>query len=521
MPYLYSHLDERNIGWFNNDNNCATLKTIALKVGTLRGLKPFQMDFNYPITAIAGENGSGKSSVLSMAACAFHNKLNGYKLKDRANSYYTFSDFFIQSSDEIPPQGILIRYQIRYNRWHRKDDGLAWQTRSKREGGRWSNYDSRVNRNVVYFGIQRVVPHYERSAHKSYRGRFLVGALDDVHKNRICQIASRIFSKTYDEFNLYTHSKYTLPIVTTGDFCYSGFNMGAGECTIFEILTALFEAGGSALLIIDEIEIGLHESAQRKLIEELKILCDENHCQIICSTHSHVVLETLPPEARIYIETGNNRTKTTPGISPELACGKLGGVNLGELDIFVEDDVSEKVLQIGLPHEIRGRIKITHIGSSNAVLHQLSARYLEKNDSCICVLDGDQRNNHNQSKSCVKRYVENQFRDSEEEINSWIDSRLCYLPSNHWPEKWLIDASRQIPDKSYLQDHWNTDDNEIIENGLKNAAQAGKHKEFNTLSEFLHFPLEQVKADIVRFIIVNDPDILNEIKENILNLLDE
>lgn len=54
---------------------------------------------------------------------------------------------------------------------------------------------------------------------------------------------------------------------------YSGFNMGGGESSVFEILTAVFESGEGALLVVDEIELGLHEKAQRRLIEELKKLC--------------------------------------------------------------------------------------------------------------------------------------------------------------------------------------------------------------------------------------------------------
>ena len=37
--------------------------------------------------------------------------------------------------------------------------------------------------------------------------------------------------------------------------------MGAGENAIFTILIELFSAGEGALLVIDEIELGLHEEA--------------------------------------------------------------------------------------------------------------------------------------------------------------------------------------------------------------------------------------------------------------------
>ena len=69
--------------------------------------------------------------------------------------------------------------------------------------------------------------------------------------------------------------------------------MGAGENAVFSLLIELFSAGKNTLLVIDEIELGLHESAQKRLIQELKKLCLELHCQIICSTHSCTILDYL------------------------------------------------------------------------------------------------------------------------------------------------------------------------------------------------------------------------------------
>ena len=253
MPYRYSNLDRRIIKRMKKDNSCATLSRIHLTSGSLRGLHPFKLKFQYPITAIAGENGCGKSTLLAIVACAYHNSKKGYKPKDRANSYYTFSDFFIQSPNETPPQGIEIKYEILHDRWRSGNVGPGWQTRRKPVGGKWNNYDRRVRRNVVYFGVQRAVPHYERSTHKSYRRRFEIDSLEEKYRENICTIAGRIIGKTYDMFEKHTHSKYSLPIATSRGIRYSGFNMGAGEIAVFEILSALFELGRGTLLVIDEL----------------------------------------------------------------------------------------------------------------------------------------------------------------------------------------------------------------------------------------------------------------------------
>ena len=182
-----------------------------------------------------------------MAACAFHNSPDGFKLSDRANTYYTFSDFFVQSNDEVPPSGIGIRYKIRHDNWRGRSPGEGSQVRKKKVGGKWNDYKKRVERNVIYFGIQRIVPHYERTTYKANRRRFQLNDLDADVRNRIRKTAGRILGRNYSDFELHEHAKYSLPMVSWSGLRYSGFNMGAGESAVFGILTALFAVRGADL----------------------------------------------------------------------------------------------------------------------------------------------------------------------------------------------------------------------------------------------------------------------------------
>ena len=191
MKYKYSKIDYDNLDWFANDMSRASLTEIDLREGTIRGLSKFLIEFNYPISVIAGRNGSGKSTILALAACAFHNKNKKFYMPERRLSYYTFSDFFIQTSEEIPPEGIIIWYRFRYDGWKkskRAPNGIGnlYQNRKKKKGGKWNNYASRVNRCVIFLGIQRVVPHSEKSVSRSYRTYFKTssggGWEDEVRK---------------------------------------------------------------------------------------------------------------------------------------------------------------------------------------------------------------------------------------------------------------------------------------------------------------------------------------------------
>ena len=517
MPFPYSDLNRRNLRWMKGDNSCSTLTAIELGYGRLRGLNKFQIEFKYPISAIAGENGAGKSTLLAMAACAFHNHADGFKLNDRANTYYTFSDFLVQSNDEVPPSGVAIRYRIRNDNWRGRAPGEGQQVRRKNVGGKWTDYKTRVKRNVIYFGIQRIVPHYERPTYKSNRHRFQLNNLDADVRYRIKEIAGRILGRNYSDFEVHEHAKYSLPMASWAGLRYSGFNMGAGESGVFGILTALFAAGRGSLIIIDEIELGLHEKAQRSLIRELDKLCNELHCQVICSTHSHLILQSLPPEGRFFIESRGRDTIITPGISPDYACGKLGGRGNRELDVFVEDEAAKSILEASLPLAVRERIYVHHIGSFEAVLRQLAARYLERSDDCIAVLDGDQRNKHQSLIRKTRDYVDTSYRKSEAEIDDWIGSRLNYLPGDEWPERWLIESARAVEDKSDLVDDWGLDSAVRLNNALDNSLLAGKHCEFFTLHEEMQQPQEQIVRDLARFVNKAQPENMG----NIVSVLEE
>ena len=330
----------RNLDWFNKNTEPITLKSIELNNGKLRGLFPCKLEFNYPISAIAGKNGSGKSTILAMACCAYHND-NGYIPGDHNKQYYTFNDFFVSTTDEEKIEGIKIKYwfirKLKNRRTGQSHPGPWPQTRKKKNGGRWNDYDIRYHRNVIFSGIQRIVPPSERKTDRSYHRRFVSSKLNIETKKKILNIASRIFGKQYSTLDLRTVNKRRLFVVDRASRHYSGFNMGAGENAIFSMLVEMFSAGKGSLLVVDEIELGLHEEAQRRLIFELKELCDQLKCQVICSTHSPVILDTLPPEGRFFIESYDDKTIIIPGIASDYACGKLSGTGQEELTAFVED----------------------------------------------------------------------------------------------------------------------------------------------------------------------------------------
>ncbi len=66
MKYRESNLDKKLRKWFCKDNTKALLRSIQISTGGIRGLTSFKVNLDYPITAFAGVNGSGKSTMLAL-----------------------------------------------------------------------------------------------------------------------------------------------------------------------------------------------------------------------------------------------------------------------------------------------------------------------------------------------------------------------------------------------------------------------------------------------------------------------
>lgn len=486
MSYGYSDQERENLKWFEKDCTRQSLKSIEIRAGQLRGLSKCKISFTYPISAIAGENGSGKSTILALAACAFHNKSSGWRLPDRKLPYYTFSDFFIQASEDVPLDGVFIVYGIAHNKWKPIPSvpagiGLAFQVRKKNKGGKWNDYDKRVSRSVGFLGIERVVPPSERSVYKSYRYSFSSLAKTGW-EDRVRESVSRVLGVKYEDFEIKTHGRYRLPLVQRPSARYSGFNMGAGEKALFELFAAIYAAPDGSLFLVDELELGLHESAQGRLVGELSSVCAKQKMQFICTTHSPQVLAALPPEGRFLVQPGAS-TYILDGVSPDFAAGQLRGVNSTELKVFVEDDTAATLVEAALDDVTLERVRIVPIGSHSAVVHQLAAHLLEDRNchSCMAFLDGDQF-----AALAAHRASFLGWLGSHKDVNSeqWIDQRLHFLPGNTSPELWVLKNLAMLSDKE-LTTSMRVNNAARIRNAINTAMLSQPHSQIYALANTL------------------------------------
>lgn len=518
MSYRESQIDKDNKDWFQNDKTRNTLMKLTVSNGQVRSITPMEISFNYPITAIVGENGAGKSTILALASCAFHNESDFFPQNrvrintKKPRNYYTYGDFFTFSPDEAGITGIEI--------WadYLTPDGIKHDIRKKKPSGKWNDFNRRPKRAVAYLGINRIVPPSESNPHRHYCRYFKKSLLSAEQLAQLKESMTAILGRNYSDIELKEFNSYRLFEASRGALTYTGFNMGAGENAVLGLLLEIISAGVGALIVVDEIELGLHTQAQIRLIAELKRLCKKYKCQVICSTHSKDILSSLPPEGRIFIKRSDTKTDIIPNISPEYAFGKLSGTCSEELSVFVEDEVGQAFLDNILPQSLRERITILPVGSDQAVLKHMAVHYREKDNAFIAFLDGDKRSQKADAIGKIKAHLESRIGCTDDEFMSLMNTRLNYIPGKNWPEKELIESALQTDNLDFLSTSWDVP-NEDIQVVLEEALTAGKHNEFFTIAKKMYLSVEQVRVDIIRFYKRTHADITESVITTVRQML--
>lgn len=421
--------------WWDNlsvDYPQPMLKSISIKgIPGLRGITELDISFNYPLTVICGQNGSGKTTLLGLSALAFHSPDNHHSYqarnynKKKLNSYYTFMDFFFKGNTDPDITGVEITWNY--------DGGALHESRKtktiRKQTNKWMKYKTRPKRSVHYFGASRVLPAIEKNV---LRGQFRVNRsqhktfqLNDDFRDIFCEILGRKYSAA----TVIQSEKYSLQSCEYVS-SYTSFNMGAGEDILLELLYYIQEAPKGSLIVIEEIELGLHPEAQRKFAKKLLEITLEKKFQVIVSSHSYTFIDNVPQKARIFIQRiGVNTHNVLEAPTTRYAMGFLQGETLPELIIYCEDSFAERIINKVLKSELRKRINCIGISSSwDQVIKQCIAHVRASWDSkYLGVLDGDV------SEHDLNRQMKNDMPSDVTKIN------CCRLYDDLLsPEEWVL-----------------------------------------------------------------------------------
>ena len=346
----------------------------------IRGWAGQRIEFNAPIVAICGENGSGKSTILQAAAVVY------YQNKDQTD---TFAGDVFPSTPWESLQGAKLRYSVR------QGNNPAKAGEIRRVSDRWVGYKDRPQRDVLYKDLGRLQPLITRTGYFNVAKTASKETESADFQAEVINRMTTIMGRTYSQGRIATtdaDSTRRVPILSQGGSEFSGFHQGAGELTVEELLRV--QPNKNSLLLIDEIETSLHPRAQRRLIHDLADMARQREVQIILTTHSPYILEELPPDARSYILLAGGRREIISGVSPEFAMSKMDDEFYPEGDLYVEDELSRVWLtEILAEHarEINGKIEIIPYGAAGvgASLGQMAKAGRFKRPTVI-FLDGDQ-----------------------------------------------------------------------------------------------------------------------------------
>jgi len=387
-----SSTSEKLSKWWNSttDFPYEFLKKISINGETgLRGIKNIEIEFKYPVSVICGKNGCGKSTILSLAALAYHSPeghrpYNSSTRNKNQECYYTFNDFFFRGPSDPDVTGVKIKW----------DFSKADPKEITKRTNKWMRYEGRYQRPVHFLGLSRIVPAIETSALKAYFSKSVKEEnkqnwLSKAFQDRLSNILGNAYKDARSLTNRYDWSIRTC---NTTRSSYSSFNMGTGEDVVIQILQVLDSSPKGSLICIEEIEAGIYPQALIKLAKHIQEIAIEKQLQIIITSHSEFFINALPPPARILLQKGDSQHEVIYLPTIQYAMGQISGRQEKELLVFVEDTFAEKMLSAHLPQEIKARIKICPIGSSSEffkaayyeiVLHQ------EKVQPLALIWDGD------------------------------------------------------------------------------------------------------------------------------------
>lgn len=295
----------------------------------------FEIPTQKGLYALTGENGTGKSTVISCAATAFY--------------VPSLFDYFGD-----PREGAKISFEF---------------------DGRRRNITANNDKWINPKGQLKITGFYEGSI--VFGNRFkdidysLLSKLALVKKEQLTNASSFVKEslgdilhddKTYYEklFVLKSGEAKKMKLKKSPYYyenkgaLISQLNMSTGENLLLSILFSLenrlkkdIYGDTPAFIFLDEIELALHSSALRRLVYFLKDIADNHNSVVVFSTHSIELIRSISPENIYYLQRHNDGViETINPCYPIYATRNLESSNYGhDYIIMVEDDLAKQIVE--------------------------------------------------------------------------------------------------------------------------------------------------------------------------------
>jgi hypothetical protein len=260
-----------------------------------------------------------------------------------------------------------------------------------------------LDRDVLVFGVARTVPAAERKElRRCVSNNFEVDqSYEEALSEQVAQSVASILDKDVSGYkHIKVDEKGTVTLLSgVNDIgaSFSEFHFGAGESSVIRMVLSLESAPENCLVLIEEIENGLHPVATNRMVEYLIELAERKRIQAIFTTHSNDALAPLPNDA------------IWASVNGELYQGKLdirslraiSGQISSKLVVFVEDDFAALWVRRILSHVKDVAFDSISIhamkGDGAAVkIHRNHNRDPSVQQPSVCFVDGDSNQTENE-----------------------------------------------------------------------------------------------------------------------------
>lgn len=457
-----------------------------------------RINFDFPLTVLIGKNGCNKSSVLTALYGAPKGKSTG-----------TF--WFATSTDPIDENADRGRNRFFYeytenqnsagkevlkHRMKRDEDPDYWETSDpiRSIGMTATTRNSPVDKNVIYIDFRGQLSAFDKYFYfgdpkdekkQDYlrrRSKYVKRVFDnedpsfpgnnskktsqyalnhriELSKDEI-KCINTILGKTYEKIILVEHKFYdklgTSALLLTksasGNLQYSEANAGSGETAVIRLVHSVINASKYSLILLDEPEVSLHPSAQKRVQEFLLAEIRKNHHQVIISSHSPAIVKDLPKEAiKLFTTNKEGFFHIQENIDYRLAFFELEEYAINKKIIICEDIDAKRLIErtlrcLNISDQFI--VNFAHGGADTLLKHTIPMYAIneEMKNSVFFILDGD--------KECQREnpddYTVNQRSDIE-----FLEEKVKAIYSGNLP-KAFPDSGKNGGDKDqkceiYLQ----------------------------------------------------------------------
>ena len=421
----------------------------------LRGMDGLRVIFDYPVSVIAGGNASGKSTVLFAAACAY--KVPGAGVRDFVPSTL-FPDYRAKAGNRRDERSeVVMDFEYSTPRGRRS---MRWRRSKSWNRSFFGRKNAQQPERSVYL---RTLANLTNPA--EVRGVLAMSHLHVPPEETALtpwesDFAQRMFPFRYAEVvNLSSERKSLLFAVQEGGVRYSELHMAAGERAILRLAQEIAHMK-DGLILIDEVEAGLHPWVQQLLMLQLQKLALRNSLQVIVTSHSPVVLNAVPATGRIFLERDEKGRVSVVDAYRDIVQSALYGRAAHTLNVLCEDEAAEAILR-GVLDDIASReglnresIKIGRdTGASEFPGHASALRKFGQVENVIFVLDGDRKGKRDEE--AIRRAADR-------------DVPVLFLPGAAGPEAWIWEQLRKNAGQSAAA--FGLSDNELAQKMRRLAA---------------------------------------------------